>query len=115
MPVLEYSPEFEVLVYTVADEIDKLATQGTSQQIALFLERAKIKGSLGDGAICPLYHYLTPVINRKRNAYHVGRHALRLYTTPVKNLARVFVMAHPLVVTEFINDFDRGKYPRITR
>jgi hypothetical protein len=115
MPVPQYTPEFKALVYTVSDEVDKLATLGSPRQIALFLERRKITGRLGDGAICPLYNYLVPVINPKRNAFHVSRHALRLYSTNVKNLARVFVMPHPLVVVDFINEFDQKRYPALIR
>lgn len=94
-------------VNAVSDTLDKLATLGSPDQIAHYLEREGITGIPCAGHVCPIHEYVAREVTGV--VFDVGT-----YTTKVLHgHATAFGMSNPLPIAEFIGLFDRHAYPAL--
>ena len=100
--------ELEDQVNAVSDVLDKLATVGSPDQIAHFLESKGITGYPCAGKICPIHEYVaretTGVV------FDVGTYTTRILRGQGE---KAFRMTNPLPIAEFIARFDRHAYPAL--
>lgn len=97
---------------TGAELIDKLATQGSCDQIALFLEQEGIKGQPKRFQYCAIAAYLKRETGR---AVSVGSRGATLYDSmDVRDKPEYVQWDYPQIA-KFINKFDDGAYPKLVR
>jgi hypothetical protein len=79
--------------------VDKLQTQGSADDVALFLENEQVVGLAGQAFECPVARY----INRETGR-HVGVSAA--------SIDNIF-LEETSAVSRFVRAFDAGRYPEL--
>jgi hypothetical protein len=96
----------EQLITAVTEQLAKLATHGSADQIRDFFEAEEIKGIRGSATSCPVANYLIR---------QVGEHYITVGrgTTSVIIPGHSTQVTHPPEVNSFIDRFDLGQFAEL--
>lgn len=97
----------------IQDEIDKLATLGSSRAVAMYLASLGVRGVCGNAYRCALAVYLAPAMRADGwTDISVGPLGLVPYNLG-DGIMEGPPCALPRVLTEFIGEFDAHEYPEL--
>lgn len=98
---------------TVADVVNKLRTQGSSDQIAVLFEAEQVRGVRKRASLCPVANYI-----RRETGQDVRAHPLMI--TVITDGRGKHLRFAPIVsvgprdpVGQFMARFDEGDYPEL--
>lgn len=108
-PQPEYSKKFIMAFYAVSDELDKLATQGSPEQIRDYLQTRKVApGVPCNSRNCPVHNLVAKVADGFEVVVTPG-------TTTVRAPDITASVSTPLAVAEFISAFDAKRFPELIK
>lgn len=99
---------------TLTDALDKLAAQGTSHQVAEYLEQVQALGRIGSPVSCPLACYLDRHVEFDEHVIvgPMGAHVVRdVRVIDVDESFDLYSVDLPEPVAAFVAEFDDGLYP----
>lgn len=105
-----YKPEFVAVTEQMSDELDKLATKGSPEQIAAYLLAQNAKGKCNDSRACPVYNALARATNGSA-VFKVITNATHIWQDTGERVSLI----NPLPVADFIKAFDGHRFPELER
>lgn len=97
---------------TIQECLDRLAALGTADKIAELLAESNIKGYQGNGFECAIARYIKREVSPgPREHIGVGGNGVREIRELGDGYCRETLHRNPSAVSEFIRNFDDGRYP----
>lgn len=94
---------------TVLEVVEKLAAQGSADQIAAFFESERVTGARKFAQGCPVAHYTESQTGRLIRASPESVHTVYRHDEP----CQYAVLSGQGPVAEFMVKFDGGAYPEL--